>query len=303
MGLFKKRQHSQVRQPHISEHNDAYVFRRSRTMTGSLSDSVRAAAETRADLQSERLKHHTLRKKRRSIALYLLTTLLLAGGLVLLLNASMLSVSLKPVAGVPPDTLAGYTKEIDTYLAGHPNERFGFALRTDALTQALQKKFPEVASVSLRPTPWLKAAIGTITLRQPIATWTLGTTKYYIDDHGVAFERYYGAEPGLVVEDKTGIDPTSSGAVASERMIHYIGRLVALLGAAGYKVEKLELPPVTSHEVDVRLVGKGYTIKTSLDRDPAGQVFDIVNAIKFLDGKNLKPAYADVRVNSRLYYK
>lgn len=302
MGLFKK-QHAQVRQARITEDNDAYAFRRSRTMTGSLSNNVRAAAETHADLQSGRLKHHMLRKKRRFLFVYFLVTVGVIGLMTMLLNQSMLSVRLLALVGAPSAPTTSYAQSIDTYLSTHPNERFSFSLRSDALTSSLQQQFPEVLSVQVVAQPWLQAAKATITLRHPIASWTLGTTKYYIDDHGIAFLHNYLSEPTLIVEDKTGIDPATGGTVASERMVHYIGRLVALLSKAGYTVEKLELPAGTSREVDVRLVGKAYVLKISLDRDPAGQVADIVSAVNYFTVKAVSPTYADVRVSSKLYYK
>lgn len=303
MGLFRKKKHEQVRQSHISDHNDDYAFRRSRTMTGSLSSSVKAAAETRADLQSDRIKHHNLKTKRRRISLYLLGTVLLLVAISTLINQFTLSTFMMRIKDVPENETSSYHKSVDEYLASHPNERFAFSLRRDALTGFVQEKFPEVRSVSLSVQSWLQPSDITISLRQPIASWTIGETKYYIDDRGVAFQKNYSGEPALVVEDRTGIDPSSTGAVASERMIRYIGRLVAILSQSGFVVEKIELPPATSREVDVKLAGRSYVVKTSLDRDPAGQVADVVNAIKYLDQKKISPSYADVRVSSRLYYK
>lgn len=303
MGLFRKKRREVIRQPHITDDNDAYAFRRSRTMTGSSSDAVRTVAETHADLQSDRLKHHTLKGKRRRILLYLSATTVVIGAIVTLLNNFMLSANIQSISGVPSSVLTVYERAVNTYLSSHPNERFSLSLRADALSRAVQKQFPEVSSVKLTVKPWLQPASALIVLRSPIASWTIGTTKYYIDEHGAAFQHNYSVEPALHVEDKTGIDPTSAGAVASARMIHFIGRLVSLLGTSGYGVEKIELPPNTSREVDVRLPARGYVIKTNLDRDPAGQVADIVSAVKFLDAKGLHPIYADVRVESRLYYK
>lgn len=302
MGLFKKTQHRAVRQPHITDVVSSVTFRRSRTMTGSLSDSVRAAAEHRGDLKSDRIKHHTLRLQRRHLFLYLLATLTCIAGLLFLINNFIRTVVVASDT-LPVADARTYESAINTYLLAHPNERFAFTLRNDSLTETLQKDYPEIASVSVAEEPWLRASIATVTLRQAIASWTIGQTKYYIDAEGVAYKKNIGFEPRLVVEDKTGIDPSSTGAVASQRMLHYIGRLVALLHQRGYTVQKLELPLLTSREVDVYLSGIPYTIKTDIDRDPAGEAADIASAIHFLSAKGITPSYADVRVSSRLYYK
>lgn len=302
MGLFKK-QHEQVRQPHISDDNGSYMFRRSRTMTGSSSDSVRVVAGTHADLQSDRLKHHTLRKQRRHLSVYLLLILACAGVMLFLVNNFMLSTSVAHTSGIPTANASAYQQAVDSYLSAHPNERFSFSLRNGALLSALQKQYPEVGAVSVEAQPWLQPAKVTINPRIPIASWTIGSTKYFIDTNGVAFQKNYGAEPTLVVKDNTGIDPSGTAAVASERMIRYIGRLVALLKQNGQIVEKIELPPSTSRQVDVKLNGKAYVIKTNLDRDPAGQVADILQAVNYLSRKAINPSYADVRVSSKLYYR
>lgn len=302
MGLFKK-QHKQVRQPHITDDTGDYAFRRSRTMTGSSSDTVRAAAETHADLQSDRLKHHTLRKQRRHLGVYLLISMVCVSGLLLLVNNFMLSTALRQSPGVTAADASAYKTAIDAYLSGHANERFVFSLRGEALLDTIQQRYPEVKAITVDVQPWLQPALVRIDLRTPIASWTIGSTKYYIDGSGVAFQKNHGPEPTLVVEDDTGINPNDTAAVASERMIRYIGRLVALLKQNGLTVERLILPPATSREVDVRLSGVSYTIKTDLDRDPAGQVADVVQAVGYLNRRGITPSYADVRVSSKLYYK
>lgn len=302
MGLFKK-QHNQVRQPRISDDNNAYTFRRSRTMTGSSSDTIRTVAETHADLQSDRLKHHILRRKRRHLLAYLFVVIIAAGALLVLLNNFMSSAVVVSAGGASQLDATKYQQSVNTYLSGHPSERFSFTLRDDALLAAVQKEYPEVRTVTVDVQLWLKPAHVTVGLRKPIASWTIGSTKYYIDSSGVAFQKNFGTEPTLSVEDKTGIDPSSTAAVASERMIRYIGRLVALLQQNQLTIERLELPPATSRQVDVYVAGKPYTIKTNIDRDPAGQVADVVNAVNFLTSKGITPTYADVRVGSKLYYK
>ena len=301
-GWFKKKQHEQVRQPHISDNNDAYSFRRSRTLTGSSSDTVRAAAEPRGDLRSERLKTHDLRKHRRKLGWLLLASLVIIGCLWTLLAQFIPSVS-ATTSGVDDSVRASYAATVHQYLSDRPSERFFFSLEQSELKRIVQAQHPEIRDFSLESTGFLQPAHAVVVLRQPIASWTIAGEKYYIDDQGVAFKRHVGTEPTLVVEDRTGIDPADAGAVASARMLRYTGRLVALVQQAGYTVEKVELPPQTSRQIDLRIAGKGYVVKTNLDRDPAGQAADVVNAVKYLESKQLAPAYVDVRVSSKAYYK
>jgi hypothetical protein len=81
MGLFKvKKQQEAGRRPQLMEGQNDYLFRRSRTLTGSVSSEVRAAAEAASHLQSPRLKTHKLKQHRRGIAGSLVVVALLIGG-------------------------------------------------------------------------------------------------------------------------------------------------------------------------------------------------------------------------------
>lgn len=302
MGFFTKKQHEQVRQPHISDNNDAYVFRRSRTMTGSLSSSVRAASEEHSALRSDRLKHHDLRATRRRVT-WLLVGCVVAVGLLYWLLAQFVGSVAVTSADLPETQQRTYQVAIEDYLRAHPGERFAMTLNESALTTSVQQRYPEVKQITLAPSGFLRTTPATITLRIPIATWTLQGKKYYIDEHGVAFTTPPLVEPTLIVEDNTGINPSDAGAVASERMLHYIGRLVALVQQAELVVTKVELPINTSRQVNLYLQGRGYAVKTHLDRDPAAQATDVVNAVKYFDQKGLVPAYVDARVSSKAYFK
>lgn len=302
MRWFSKKQHEQVRQPHIVDHNDAYVFRRSRTITGSLSSAVRSANEKHGDLRSPRLKTHELRLNRRKIGSLLLICLSVIGLLAGLLSQFIASTKFNDPT-VPASEQSTYQKAVNDYLFARPGERFYFSLRTSSLTASLQQNYPEIQQASIESTGFLKSSQLNLVFRRPIASWNIRGKNYFIDASGVAFERNYYAQPALVVEDKTGINPQDLGAVASERQIRYIGRLVALVQGAGHRISKIELPPQTARQIDLVLEGRGYTIKTSLDRDPASQATDVINAVKYFDAKSITPQYIDVRIVSKAYYR
>lgn len=302
MGIFRKKQHEQVRQPRISDENESYAFRRSRTMTGSLSNNVRAASESRSTLRSDRLKHHDLRITRRRVAWLLLGCLAAIVTLYWLLMQFVGTVTVEATT-ISPTQKTVYEKAINDYLLAHPGERFALTLNEASLTASVQQKYPEIRQVTLSVGGIVKPTTGRVSLRTPIATWTLQGKKYYIDEHGVAFTEPPLKEPVLVVEDNTGINPADAGAVASERMLHYIGRLVALVQKGGLSIVKIELPANTSRQINVYIEGRGYPVKTYLDRDPAAQASDVVNAVKYFDAKGIRPEYVDVRVSSKAYYK
>lgn len=301
--MFKKKQHDQVRKARISDNNDAYIYRRSRTMTGSLSNSVRAASESHATLRSDRLKHHDLRLTRRKIGWLLMGCLAAIAILYGLLRQFIWSVEIPSSPSLTDSEQRAYKANIEDYLSTRPGERFFFTLNRSSLLASVQTAYPEIKAITLEPGGIFQSSRAEVMLRQAVAAWTLQGKTYYIDEHGVAFTRPPQVKPTLVVEDKTGINPEDVGAVASERMLYYIGRLVALVQSKGYVISKVELPAGTSRQVDLYLEGRGYAIRTHLDRDPAGQATDVVNAVKFFDARGLRPQYIDVRVSSKAYYK
>jgi len=302
VGFFRKQQHEQVRQPRISDDNESFAFRRSRTMTGSLSSSVRSASESHAALRSDRLKHHDLKVTRRRIFWLLVGCLVAIATLYGLLSQFISSVQIVHT-NLSAEQEQSYHAAIETYLRSNPGQRFYQTLNTEAMTRFVQQSYPELKQVTLSENGFMQPSLASVTLRTAIAAWTLKGQRYYIDEHGVAFTKAPAVEPTLVVEDKTGIDPADAGAVASERMLHYIGRLVALVQQGGMIVSKVELPADTSRQVNVYVQGRAYPLKTHIDRDPAAQAADLVNAVQYFDTKNIQPAYVDVRVSSKAFYK
>ncbi|NCU30799.1 hypothetical protein EOL73_00830 [Candidatus Saccharibacteria bacterium] len=289
-----------VRSPHLEDQSD-YTFRRSRTITGAVSSEIRVASEQNSQLRSDRLKTHDLRTHRRKLGGVFLLCLASVAFIYALLSQSIFSVQ---IATEDVTRVEAYKDTVNSYFSSRPGERFSFSLQSATLTRYAQQRHPEVKNVEVALTGFLQPAQVAVELRQPVASWVIGGKQYYIDASGVAFEQIVGVPPTLVVEDKSGIDPNSSSSVAPERMIRYVGRLVAILSEKGQGVSRLELPLLTSRQVDVYLEGRGYGFKTSIDRDPAGQVADIVNIISYLDTKQIVPvSYVDVRVSSKAFYR
>lgn len=298
---WRKSKKEPVRSAHIEEAN--YLFRRSRTLTGSLSDSVKTVGEPRAALKSERVKQHTLRSYRRRIGARLLICLVIAAGLYGLLSQFIGSVTIASKNMIPEASKQRYTETIEAYLSASPTQRFSFSLASEKLLATVQQKHPEVEKLSLSRFGVTAPTIASLSLRTPVIVWDVQGVTYYIDSQGVAFQSYTGSQPTLRVEDNTGIALEATSSPASEKMLRYIGRLVALVSEAGYSVERLELPAGTSRQINLYLQGRGYPIFVSSDRDPAGQVADVKNVLAYFDMNRIVPAYVDARVSSKAYYQ
>lgn len=296
-----------IRNPSITSQNDAYTFRRSRTLTGSSAPTVRAATEDRGQLRSTRLQEHDLRRHRRKLSVYLLACLACVGLLGLLLeqyNGGDVVIS--------TNSAEASTKDIDTiryqqlaahYYGAHPLERFRFALNIDTFADELRANAAEIANAEVVRGEGVLRGEVKLTFRKPVASWTIRDKKYYVDATGEAFEVNYFAEPSVTVVDESGIDP-EAGVIASGRFLRFMGRIVTLTNDSGVTtVTGVVIPRGVTRQMDLKLAGVSYPFRTNLDRDPAGQAADVINAYKYLTARGLNPQYVDVRVSSKAFYR
>lgn len=301
---WSKKQQAE-RQPSLMAGQDGYVFRRSRTLTGSTSANVAVSAEKRGLLKTPRLKLHELRQHR-------LQVIKVFGGVVLLIGIVVYIAAVyiaKPDIGVvqsgsnQPD-MAVYTESAQGYFATRPLERFGFALNPRSFEEYMKSQHPEVKNVTMDREWYGGNAHFALYFREPLLTWMTSGKRYYVDSQGYAFSYNHFAEPDVSVTDQSGISPdVGGGAVASSRFISFLGRMVGALNGYGKgRVESVTLPAST-REIDLKLQGRGSLVKTHIDRDPIEQAEDIANALAFFDSKGWKPDYIDVRVSGKAFYK
>lgn len=296
-----------VRQPRHAENNDSFAFRRSRTITGSASTNIQSAGEGRAQLKSPRLHEHSLRKHRRRLGVYLLASLAMCGLLWFVVTSYIGDTTSVSTAHTQPiknelDT-ARYQALLTKYLNNHPLERFYFALNDKTLSEFMTSQANELQSVSLTKDHGIGTSELSLTLREPIVTWTINKKQYFVDAEGMAFTVNYFATPAVAVSDKSGIS-TDAGVVASNKLLRFIGRVITLVNQSTIAtVERVELPVNSTREVDFKLSGREYIVKGHLDRDPAGQAADIISAVRYVDNNAIKPSYLDVRVSSKAYYR
>ncbi len=303
MGWLKKKEEPK-RQPQLMAGQNDYVFRRSRTLTGSVSPEVSATAERRGQLKTDRLKAHELRAHMGHVLR------LFAGVLAICLVLGYLVANFifSPGVGVgqtgarKPD-YAAYQKSIYGYFADHPLERFGFLLKNQDLESYLKANHSELAKATVDH-DWYGGNVRvTLFFRQPLLTWKVDNKQFYVDGQGTAFSYNHFAEPAVTITDQSGLPTDQSGVIASSRFIRFLGRLVGALG--GYHKGKVVevIVPKSTREIDLKLQGRGYIVRTNSDRDPLQQAEDIANALAYFDAHGLNPAYVDLRVVSKAFYK
>lgn len=303
-----KRPKSPVRQPAGAESDQSFAFRRSRTITGSTASSVRSVSEDRSQLRSPRLHEHSLRRHRRRLLVYL-TLLLAACGALWYVVASYIddnAVSVSHSTGQTPQAkldASRYSSLVQKYLSDRPFERFDFAINESGFSSFMQANAAEIADARLERTDELGGAMLTVKLREPVVAWTIKHQQYYVDSSGAPFTVNYFATPTVIVSDMSGIS-ADAGVITSERLLRFIGRVITLINESSVaEVERVELPADSTREVDFKLRDRDYIVKAHLDRDPAGQAADIIQAVRYIDNKAIVPEYLDVRVSSKAYYR
>lgn len=303
MRLFKKKQQT-GRQPQLMAGQNDYVFRRSRTLTGSVSSQVAAPAASRGQLKTDRLKLHELKAHRRKILRMFGFVMFIIACIGFLLANFIITPGI--IASQPSDKPVQadtYRNTMYSYFADRPMERFGFLLDQSNVERYIKQNHTEVQTVSVER-DWYGGNVRIdIFFRTPLLVWKTGNQQFYVDNQGIAFTYNHFAEPTVAVTDQTGLSPDQSGAVASTRFIRFLGRMVGAVNDYGKgKVAAIIIPPST-REIDLKLEGREYPIKTNSDRDPLQQAEDIASALSHLDQKGIKPQYIDLRVAHKAFYK
>ncbi len=295
----------QTRQPRLMEGQESYIFRRSRTITGTKSMDVPVGAPSRGQFKTDRIKLMELRAHRKRILASLGGVLLIVALLGFMVANFIVnpSISFTQQGISQSQSVDSYQETVQRYLNDHPFERFGLFLRHSDLEIAVIRAHTEVLAVGIE-TDWYGGnARFTLTFRQPLLVWQTGTKQFYVDAQGVAFTYNHFAQPGLAVTDQSGIPPDETGVVASTRFLRFLGQLVAAINGYGLGVVETIIIPAAPRQIDIKLVGREYVIKTNTDRDPQQQAEDLANALKYFDRKGMRPQYVDVRVEHRAFYK
>lgn len=300
----------QVRNDSLETVSPAASFRRNQTLTGSRSTDVRSASELsdQAVLRSPRATAHHLRAYRRRLGLYLLVgaafSLVLYGTLYQLTNNVRVSLY-GQVAPLASDDERRLESTVDRYLDQHPLERIRLFLNPDRLVAYFaEEDMREVYAVTKFEHDGIGRSHIQIKVREPIASWTIGNDRRYVDGNGVVFVNNYFDTPSVRIRDESGISlrgESQATAVTSTRFLRFIGQAVNALDQYGVDVATVSIPANTTRQVNL-LIGKSRIMMT-IDRPVGEQSEDAARAWKYLTTKKKSNNYLDVRVAGRAYYR
>lgn len=277
---------------------DGGQFRRNRTLSGVRRDPLDQSGSSRSQV------HHLTNQRRRVGGILLIV---LAGITVLTLIITQLTARVIIAGSSTPLTAeidsSKYEKVINDYLGINPAARFRFALDENQLSDYASVVTPEVKDIAQNGAVNLVETRFIMTFRKPLAGWQINGRQYYVDNEGIVFEKNYYDNPTVQIIDESGISPEQGSAVASARLLSFVGRVVALAGESSYQVTEAILPSGTTRQLEIRLKDVGPRIKLSIDRGAGEQVEDMVLALRYLFARGVSPTYVDVRVSGRAAYQ
>lgn len=272
-------------------------FRRNQTLSSYRHDTPE---------ESSRQKAHHLAIQRRKVSGIFLIVAIVAVVLTLLLwqliarvhvvtSTQQLTTAFQP---------APYEESINQYLNLNPAQRLRVSLDEQALSTFVTNDLPEVEKLTLSGNAGLAQSNFSITFRTPIAGWQIDGKQYYVDSHGVVFEKNYYSPPTVQIVDESGVSPEQgSVAIVGTRLLGFMGKAVGIAQGRGYTVTKAVLPQGTTRQVDVYFEGIPTFVKFSIDRGAGEQLEDADRSIKFLQSRGTTAQYIDVRVAGRAAYK
>lgn len=281
------------------------VFQRNRTLTGSTSNRISQSPQLSTDLESPRTHVHHLALKRRKVGTVFLGIVLVCAFLFWILTqfTARAGISFTGIPVTQKIDTTSYEKAINDYLGANPFARLRFTLDPLSLSNYVFQKLPEVAEVKQLGMGLIGETRFAITIRKPVAGWTLNNKQYFVDDKGVAFEQNYYGAPSVQIVDDSGISLQQGTAVASNRFLGFVGRVVSLSKSNGYIVTQAILPSNTTRQLEVYLEGVASIIRLSIDRPAGEQVEDMARAVRYLASQGQSPEYIDVRVSGKVFYK
>ena len=256
------------------------------------------------DKKTDRQKERDLRSWRRRLGFMLLIVMAVSTlGLVLVsqFSGSFTEITSNATSLSSSEAMR-YKKLVDEYMAKNPFERFSFARRTANLNNYLSEQAPEIESVEVVQSNLLIGKLK-FNFRQPVAKWVANSNTSYVDGKGVVFDKNFFEQPDVAIGDNSGAS-TEGDAITSSRFLSFIGQTTAEVSKqSGETVERVVIPTGAIRYVELYLANRQYPFKAQIDRDARSQAADVVTMVKFIDANKISPAYVDVRVAGKAYWK
>ena len=208
----------------------------------------------------------------------------------------------------PYRELNEYSLAMDEILSSKLSYRTKFTINTKEAEQELLTRFPELDAAVLRLPVLGRRPTLVVAVSQPALLLAAQSKSYVLDDDGVAVSTAQNVSAQtrqslLVIRDESGLEVVEGKQVVTSDTITFIKSVIAQLKAQSLEVNQLTLPP-NANQLNIRLKGLPYTIKTDVAGDARQQIGSYLAVREHLSGQGITPAeYVDVRVEEKVFYK
>lgn len=205
-------------------------------------------------------------------------------------------------------SLDDYASAAEVLLDDNLKNRTKLTIDTAAVEQTLLEQFPELDAAVLRLPVLGRRPSLIISVSQPVLLLLSPAKSYVLNQSGVAVSEASQlaakAKDGLpVVRDQSGLEVTLGEQALTTETIRFILASSLQLEAQKLKVSELILPARVS-QLDIRLEGVRYYVKTDTAGDARLQIGSFLAVREELAGQGITPAeYIDVRVEEKVFYK
>lgn len=254
--------------------------------------------------RSERFENRKIVVRRRKMTGFFVALAVVSGLILAFLIQFVASFSVVNYdGGQELSNAPDYVSKIEEYYSAQPIERIRSYLNKENLLDFIQKSHPEVEEIESLAVSGLSKYIFKVRFRKPVASWSAGNKKLYVDANGVSFEKNFYSEPDLTVSDESGIQASSGKTVASSAFIGFVGKLVSAADSQGVKITKISIPAQSLRQVQVFVDDVSYPAKMLISESAEGQMANFLKAINYFSKNNLAPEYIDLRIEGKGYYK
>ena len=207
------------------------------------------------------------------------------------------------IKGVGNFDVDKYTTILNDYLRSNPAARFKPLLNINTLNSYIAGSAPEIEKVESIQTGLGRRTKIRVVARVPVVMWESSGKKHYVDSSGASFTTNYFADPSILVDDRSGASLPSTGRVANDRFVSFIGQVVAISSDMSLVVKRIIIPPLTTRQIELYVNDLTFPIRMSTADSASRQVSDASRSINFLQERGITPSYLDVRVERKVYYK
>ena len=179
-------------------------------------------------------------------------------------------------------------------------------LDQQGISEALKKRFPEIAAVSLE-LPWLTQTPKiNLQISAPALFLNSQGKLYVIDTKGRAVSSSADLPnvQGLsIVDDQSGFSNEAGRQVLSASEVSFIDSLIRQSKYAGVPISSLSLP-AKPEQLDLRTADSAYYVKFYLGGDSATQIGQfLATRAQFANDGTQPSEYLDVRVQGKIFYR